>query len=74
MHCPRYWGLCEWLYALKSLALLQEYALTAEETIFIDDMAVNLEAAARFGIRTIRFENPEQCAERLRELNLLYRG
>lgn len=51
--------------------LLQEYALTAEETFFIDDMAVNLEAAARFDIKTIKFENPEQCEESLRELNLL---
>jgi putative hydrolase of the HAD superfamily len=51
--------------------LLQEYALTAEETIFIDDMAVNLEAANQFGIRTIKFESPEQCEDRLRELNLL---
>jgi putative hydrolase of the HAD superfamily len=51
--------------------LLQEYALTAEESIFIDDMAVNLEAAARVGIQTIRFENPEQCEECLRELNCI---
>lgn len=51
--------------------LLQEYVLTADETIFIDDLAVNLEAAAHFGIRTIEFENPEQCEDHLRKLNLL---
>jgi hypothetical protein len=28
-------------------------------------MMVNLEAAARFGIRTIHFENAAQCEQRL---------
>lgn len=51
--------------------ILREYALDAEETVFIDDMPVNLEAAARFGVRIIRFENPEQCGIRLRELSCL---
>jgi len=49
--------------------ILQKYDLDAKETVFIDDTPVNLEAAAKFGIRTIRFENPEQCGMRLRELN-----
>jgi len=51
--------------------LLRKYALNGAETVFIDDTAVNLEAAARFGILTIRFENPEQCEERLRALNCI---
>lgn len=51
--------------------LLREYVLNGTESVFIDDVEVNLEAAARFGIRTIRFENPEQCEERLRALNCI---
>jgi putative hydrolase of the HAD superfamily len=51
--------------------LLREYALDETETVFIDDTEVNLEAAARFGIRTIRFESPEQCEMRLRALNCI---
>jgi len=50
---------------------LRKNALNGAETVFIDDTAVNLEAAARFGILTIRFENPEQCEERLRALNCI---
>jgi putative hydrolase of the HAD superfamily len=51
--------------------LLRKYALNGAETVFIDDTEVNLEAAARFGILTIRFENPEQCEEQLRALNCI---
>jgi len=51
--------------------LLREYALNEAETVFIDDTEVNLEAAARFGILTIRFENPEQCEKQLRALNCI---
>jgi putative hydrolase of the HAD superfamily len=51
--------------------LLRDYALDGAETVFIDDTEVNLEAAARFGIRTIRFENPEQCEMRLRALGCI---
>lgn len=51
--------------------LLREYALDETETVFIDDTEVNLEAAARFGIRIIGFESPEQCEMRLRALNCI---
>ena len=51
--------------------LLEHYALPPHETVFIDDLPVNLEAAAAFGIRTIRFEHPEQCAAALRALGCL---
>jgi 2-haloacid dehalogenase len=30
------------------------------EAVFIDDVQKNIDAAARLGFRTIRFENPEQ--------------
>jgi len=39
--------------------------------VLVDDAAVNLEAAARFGIRTIRFENPEQCERQLQALGCI---
>jgi putative hydrolase of the HAD superfamily len=51
--------------------LLTRYALAPRETVFIDDLEPNLEAAAAFGIRTIRFEDPGQCAAALRDLGCL---
>lgn len=41
--------------------LLNQYQLDPAETIFIDDMRENLEAAALLGIRTIRFIDSAQC-------------
>ncbi|HSA88476.1 MAG TPA: HAD family phosphatase [Burkholderiales bacterium] len=51
--------------------LLQTYALEARETVFIDDVQKNLDAAAELGIRTLRFENAAQCERGLRALGLL---
>ena len=51
--------------------LLQTYALAASETLFIDDVQKNLDAAAELGIRTLRFENAGQCERELRALGLL---
>jgi putative hydrolase of the HAD superfamily len=51
--------------------LLQTYALQASETLFIDDVQKNLDAAARLGIRTLRFESAAQCERELRALGLL---
>ena len=45
--------------------LLNEFQLDAADTIFIDDMPENLEAASAAGIRTIRFIHPEQCERAL---------
>ena len=45
--------------------LLEKHGLRGGDTVFIDDTAVNLEAAARFGIRTIQFEDTAQCERRL---------
>lgn len=51
--------------------LLEKHKLKGPETIFIDDVEVNLQAAAQFGIRTIQFENPAQCEGRLQALGCL---
>ena len=51
--------------------LLRTYALAAGETLFIDDVQKNLDAAAELGIRTLRFENAAQCERELRALGLL---
>ncbi len=51
--------------------LLEKHGLHGTDTIFIDDTAANLDAAARFGIRTIRFENAAQCELRLTALGCL---
>ncbi len=51
--------------------LLERYALDARDTVFIDDLDVNLAAAAAFGIRTIRFDDAAQCAGALRALGCL---
>lgn len=50
--------------------LLRTYGLKAAQTIFIDDVQKNLDAAARLGIRTIKFENAAQCERELRALGL----
>jgi putative hydrolase of the HAD superfamily len=51
--------------------LLTQYKLAPAETIFIDDSPANLDAARQVGLRTIRFENPEQCECVLTELGCL---
>jgi putative hydrolase of the HAD superfamily len=48
--------------------LVDTYRLNVDKTIFVDDVDANLTAAARFGIRTVRFEDPAQCEEQLRSL------
>jgi putative hydrolase of the HAD superfamily len=48
--------------------LLETYALDAAETVFIDDVQKNLDAAAKLGIKTLRFENAAQCERDLRAL------
>jgi HAD superfamily hydrolase (TIGR01509 family) len=57
-------GLCKPEPAIYA-HLLERYALAGSETVFIDDLDVNLAAAAPFGIHTIRFEDPAQCARAL---------
>jgi putative hydrolase of the HAD superfamily len=51
--------------------LLDTYNLAAEDTVFIDDMEINLEAAAKLGIRTVKFTNPLQCETELRKFGCI---
>jgi len=41
--------------------LLGRYDLVAEESIFIDNLLPNIEAAKAFGIKTIHFPSLEDC-------------
>ena len=51
--------------------ILGKHALNPSETLFIDDTALNLTAAATLGIQTLQFESPLQCEARLKELGCL---
>jgi putative hydrolase of the HAD superfamily len=51
--------------------LLQSYGLAAKDTLFMDDVQKNLDAAAKLGIRTLRFENAAQCERELRARGLI---
>jgi putative hydrolase of the HAD superfamily len=50
--------------------LLSTFGLEPHETVFIDDVQKNLDAAAKVGIRTIRFENAAQCERELARLGV----
>lgn len=49
---------------------LETYGLRAEDTVFIDDVEVNIEAAATIGLRTIQFRDAAQCERELRALGI----
>ena len=51
--------------------LLRRFDLQPARTVFIDDSAVNVEAAAAIGIHAIHFESPARLREQLEELHLL---
>jgi putative hydrolase of the HAD superfamily len=51
--------------------LLETHRLDARDTVFIDDIAANLDAAAQLGIRTIQFVDRAQCETELRRLGCL---
>lgn len=51
--------------------LLETYGLDAANTVFIDDVEVNLTTAQQMGIQTIRFENPVQCTNELRAIGCI---
>lgn len=51
--------------------LLETYRLDGANTVFIDDTDLNLSAAARFGMRTIKFESPAQCERQLHSLGCI---
>jgi len=47
--------------------LLDRYGLKAADTVFVDDYAVNIEAAKALGFHTVLFQNARQCEAALRE-------
>jgi putative hydrolase of the HAD superfamily len=49
---------------------LRTYGLKAQDTVFIDDVEVNVAAAATVGIRTIQFRDAAQCERELRALGV----
>jgi len=51
---------------------LEANNLNAADTVFIDDVEVNIAAAAKAGIRTIQFRNTAQCERELRALGVTF--
>jgi 2-haloacid dehalogenase len=51
--------------------LLRRFDLQPSRTLFIDDSAVNVEAAAEIGINAVLFEAPAQLRARLEQIGLL---
>jgi len=47
---------------------LEEIGAKAEESVFIDDMPVNVEAARAMGMAGIHFTQPEAVLEELKQL------
>lgn len=50
--------------------LLSRYGLKAEESVFLDDMLKNVEAAREYGFYGICFQTKEQAEEELRKLGV----
>jgi putative hydrolase of the HAD superfamily len=50
--------------------LLNTFQLIPEETIFIDDLAKNVQGAINLGMHGIQFQNTAQCISELKKLNL----
>lgn len=46
--------------------LLERYGLAAADTVFVDDLPANVEAARRLGLHGVVFENAAQCELALR--------
>ena len=51
--------------------LLKQFGLAEGKTVFIDDTALNVEAASVLGITGIRFESPGQCRDALKEIGCI---
>ncbi len=51
--------------------LLNTYQLVAHETLFLDDIARNVEGARNVGIHAIQFENTEQTVNELKQFGIL---
>jgi putative hydrolase of the HAD superfamily len=50
------------------LHLLERFGLIARESVFVDDMQANVDAAKAVGLHAIRFQNATQCRQELDEL------
>ena len=53
--------------------LLERYGLDPRSTVYIDDSAKNVAAGEAAGLRSLRFDSPEQLRADLTELGLLQR-
>jgi 2-haloacid dehalogenase len=51
--------------------MLRRFDLQPSRTVFIDDSAVNVEAAREIGIKALRFESPGQLRKDLEKLGVL---
>ncbi len=51
--------------------LLSTYQLVAHETLFLDDIARNVEGARNVGIKAILFENTEQTVNEMKQMGIL---
>jgi 2-haloacid dehalogenase len=51
--------------------ILNRFQLTPEETLFIDDNLRNVEAAEKMGLKTVRFQSPEQLKNELVQQGIL---
>jgi FMN phosphatase YigB (HAD superfamily) len=49
---------------------LGKYGLTAGRTIFVDDMAANVESARRVGMQAVHFQGPDQARAELTKLGV----
>jgi putative hydrolase of the HAD superfamily len=52
--------------------LLRTYGLAAAETVFLDDVQVNIDGARSIGIEAKLFTTPERCEQDLRALGLAF--
>jgi putative hydrolase of the HAD superfamily len=52
--------------------LLQTFSLTAAETVFLDDVQLNIDGAKSVGIEAKLFTTPERCEQDLRALGLAF--
>jgi putative hydrolase of the HAD superfamily len=48
--------------------LLERFDLRAQESVFVDDLAVNIEAARRVDLHTVLFRDAAQCRRELDQL------
>lgn len=51
--------------------MLETFGLSGPETLFIDDLEANLDAAKPFGLRTIRFVTQVQCERELEAIGCI---